>query len=337
MIPIHVEIWICSRLLSRDKESFTKRELTACIKKEFSDIRPGISTHISSVCVANKQLNHPNCYNYLISLGSGEYRIFTKGDFIHPSKIGGRIRPQIADIPEGYRYLVGEQLDDQMHEEDYQPLAPKDGIIEGRHPKRYSIRPVDYHALKESEKEAIGRTMLMMAYNPSCARIFSKKANAEIKNLIYEMLDELPKITNQEEFNRAHKDVVNRIVKDIKNERANRKSADITYGQAQKGLNVFLKVYVDWANLPTPAIASVLRPLLHCPLDSVVMREIKRIENPIYRDVGRPPCSLRSITSYDQYMKWQYIIDEIIKRESCDKRTIVDVIWYLESLKKKNG
>jgi len=46
IVPIHVEVWICSRLLSGKKEIFTRKELMACINKGFSDQRPGISTHI---------------------------------------------------------------------------------------------------------------------------------------------------------------------------------------------------------------------------------------------------------------------------------------------------
>jgi hypothetical protein len=50
----------------------------------------------------------------------------------------------------------------------------------------------------------------------------------------------------------------------------------MSYGNAQKPLNVFLKVYVDWAGKPTAELAERLRPLLHVPLDSVVMKFMKR-------------------------------------------------------------
>lgn len=177
----------------------------------------------------------------------------------------------------------------------------------------------------------------MMAYNPSCARIFSRQTNTEIKNRIHKILNELPNIANQDEFNKVHKNVLDDIVENIKNLRGNRKNREITYGQAQKGLNVFLKVYVDWANLPSPKIAANVKPYLHCPLDSVVMLKFKKSENDIYRRHGKPPCNLRNIVTYNQYLNWQHMIEEIVKRENFEKRTILDVIWYLDSLKRKGN
>lgn len=53
-VPIHVEVWIASRLLANSNKVFSKRELAGIIDKEFDYKRKGISTHITSVCVANK-------------------------------------------------------------------------------------------------------------------------------------------------------------------------------------------------------------------------------------------------------------------------------------------
>jgi len=334
-VPIHVEIWICASLLSREKEVFVKKELNTYIYREFSDSRHGISTHISSVCVANKRSNHPKNYNYLISLGRGEYRTFKEGDPIHPSKINSRNRPDPEDIPDQYKYLLDKQSGSQELRVGDLNLIQDEGVFHRGSREDAMRASIDFKALKESENEAIARTILMMAYNPSCGRIFSKQANNEIKNLICGILFCLPNITAQAEFNKVHKDVLDKIVQDIKNLRKDGKSRDITYGQAQKGLNVFLKVYVDWANLPSPEIASILRPFLHCPLDSVVMREIKKKELQLYHKYRNPPCTLRSLITYDQYLNWQSIIGEIIQREGYSKRTIIDVIWYLESLKKR--
>lgn len=61
----------------------------------------------------------------------------------------------------------------------------------------------------------------------------------------------------------------------IKSEIKTNRDENISYGQAQKPLNVFLKVFVDWAGRPTSKKASQLRMLLHVPLDSILMGEIK--------------------------------------------------------------
>jgi len=60
-IPIHVEVWIASRLLSEEKKIFSKKQLNEVIRRIFNDTRSGISTHISSCCVAvngREKLSH---------------------------------------------------------------------------------------------------------------------------------------------------------------------------------------------------------------------------------------------------------------------------------------
>src|ERR1035438_592956 len=50
----------------------------------------------------------------------------------------------------------------------------------------------------------------------------------------------------------------------------------LSWGQAQKPLNVFLKVYVAWARLPEATVAERLDHFLHVPLDSVLMGFMKK-------------------------------------------------------------
>jgi len=194
---------------------------------------------------------------------------------------------------------------------------------------------IEVDVLFESEREAINRTLLMMAYNPSCARIFSSQANLQIKNAIYSVIDRLKSVNDQSSFDRVHKDILDEIVGSIDNRKTGKSPIRITYGQAQKGLNVFLKVYIDWANLPERETASTLRSLLHCPLDSIVMKSIRSLEPNLYNKYGSPPCSMRRIDSYEQYRCWQIICDEIVRRTKSPKRTIIDILWFLGSQKEK--
>lgn len=187
---------------------------------------------------------------------------------------------------------------------------------------------IDINLLKKYEEESIDKTILIMAYNPSCGRIFSKEANNLIKDEIIKIIADLPSIQNQDQFDKIHKKIMDNIIK-IKNYRENNRTGIITYGQAQKGLNVFLKVYVDWSNLPNYDIAGNLRNFLHCPLDSRVMNTLKGEENPLYGKYGNPPCTMKNIKSYEQYMSWQKIIRDIVKRSN-EKPLIIDVIWHLK-------
>jgi len=45
---------------------------------------------------------------------------------------------------------------------------------------------------------------------------------------------------------------------------------------------------------------------------------------------------LVNMKTYDEYFSWQKLITEIAEREDKkEKRTLIDVVWYLESLKNK--
>ncbi len=106
----------------------------------------------------------------------------------------------------------------------------------------------------------------------------------------------------------------------------------ISYGQAQKAVNVFLKVYVDWAKLPDRKTARRLSGFLHVPLDSVVMHYLrrehrerhKRIVVAVYRAAGEWPSDLRlTIISRPMYRAWQQFFRDIRPRRPVD----LDVIW----------
>jgi hypothetical protein len=105
MLPINVEIWIASRLISKQKDSFTANDLKQVIKQEFDDTRVGLNPHITSYCVASTPAN-PGKYRYLTRIETGLYRIFREGDAVDPSKKDAPIAPPPDQIPENYRHLL---------------------------------------------------------------------------------------------------------------------------------------------------------------------------------------------------------------------------------------
>lgn len=104
-LPIHVEIWITANILAKKKNNFKKQELMQKIREMFNDTRPGISTHISSYCVASSKAD-PGAYRYLTRVKQGTYRPYEKGDETHPSKKHAPLHPKIVDLPQKYRYLL---------------------------------------------------------------------------------------------------------------------------------------------------------------------------------------------------------------------------------------
>jgi len=136
------------------------------------------------------------------------------------------------------------------------------------------------------------------------------------------------------------------------------RSKTLSYGQAQKPLNVFLKVYIDFAKQPDRELAEKLAPFLHVPLDSVVMeffarefpvdyrtrigqlREQKRqrLSELVAQHLGSTSGargiarqlqgSEFSLTSIDKevYIAWQQFLRTLYPV----KPVFLDVIWVLE-------
>ena len=104
---IHVEVFIASRLLSSELDTFTSAELKERVKLEFHDEREGINTHVSAHCVANAPLNLATGYNYLWRIKHGEYRIFQPNtDKPDPNRVSAPTQPHIEDVPERYHHLL---------------------------------------------------------------------------------------------------------------------------------------------------------------------------------------------------------------------------------------
>ena len=104
----HIEVWIGSRLLSKEKKVFTNKELLKLIKDIFNDNRAGLSTHICNICVANIPISksgHSEYYNFLYRVSRGKYKIFKEKDKPHLERMGKPITPPLEDIPSKYRYL----------------------------------------------------------------------------------------------------------------------------------------------------------------------------------------------------------------------------------------
>ncbi len=123
------------------------------------------------------------------------------------------------------------------------------------------------------EPEAITRTLAMMAFIPAISRILEKGSVDRFADLVVDTVPKFYGLVTREHFDSVHAETCNQILSSFKTAR---KKGVLSYGQAQKPVNVFLKVYVDWAKRPEPDLAEKLAPLLHVPLDSLLMRFIKR-------------------------------------------------------------
>ena len=124
--------------------------------------------------------------------------------------------------------------------------------------------------LVRDEPEAIIRTLAMMAYNPAIARVLERNGVRKFESLMVEIVPGLSGIATQAGFDDFHLETCARIIATFKTNKNER----LSWGQAQKPLNVFLKVYVAWARLPEVTVAERLDRFLQ--LDSVLMGFIKK-------------------------------------------------------------
>ena len=201
------------------------------------------------------------------------------------------------------------------------------------------------------EPEAITRTMALMAYIPSIGRVLEAGGVAKFADLVVEMVHKFYGLVTREHFETIHAQTCDRIIASFKTN----KGESLSYGQAQKPWNVFLKVYVDWAGRPTPDLAQKLAPLLHVPLDSVVMRFfaqefpedydariarlrrqlIERAAQRLPRQVSATPRMIGQALlggefslgmNKEIYLAWQQFLRSLWP----GKPVVLDTIWFLK-------
>ena len=103
------EAWIATALLHRehpDREDFADEEIVDRARKEniLGALRPGVSVHVNTHCVANRPPN-PGTYRMLYETRRGMRRLYRESDDAHPDR-HGKILPKRTEIPEQYRYLL---------------------------------------------------------------------------------------------------------------------------------------------------------------------------------------------------------------------------------------
>lgn len=179
--------------------------------------------------------------------------------------------------------------------------------------------------LERLENRTTFCTMAMMAYNPSIGRVFPKGGVNRFILMAWEMHRYLASIADQREFDVWHDKFVQTLIKEIGE---TSKGKPISYGQAQKPINVFLKLYVDWADLPNLKIANRLRPCLHVPLDSRVMKYSRNNFPKYYAEFKLKRSSLATIDKV-QYYRWQ----DFFRKVNPKKPLLLDVFWAVGRFK----
>jgi hypothetical protein len=177
---------------------------------------------------------------------------------------------------------------------------------------------ISFDHLEKLENQAVFCTLAMMSYNPSIGRVLEKGGVNEFIRIATKEFLLIDSIQTREEFDSWHEQFVVMLQNQIKTASGRTPS----HGQAQKPINVFLKVYVDWARLPKTESAMRLRPYLHVPLDSVIMRYTRQKFLDFYQKHSLRFVSLAGIDK-NLYYRWQKCFREILPK----KPLLIDVFW----------
>jgi len=182
--------------------------------------------------------------------------------------------------------------------------------------------------LVASESTVVTEVMAFMSYNPSIGRVLEKGGVAKFQKMIRVVVEKLPKVQSQQDFDALHRECVSNVLTTFKTSRDSQPS----YGQGQKPVNVFFKVYVDWARKPDDLTRTRLLPHLHVPLDSIVMKTIKKQYPQWYKIQIKPliksPPQEFSLSKIDEelYMRWQVFF----RKQYPEKPLVFDVVWGVE-------
>ncbi len=179
--------------------------------------------------------------------------------------------------------------------------------------------------LLDSENSVVTEVMAFMSYNPSIGRVLEKGGVAKFQKMMSSLVEKLPKVHSQGDFDDLHRECVSNLLAKFRTSR----NLQPSYGQGQKPINVFFKVYVDWARKPDDQTRIRLLPHLHVPLDSIVMKTIKKKYPNWYTSAVKPlikaPLQEFSLSKIDEeiYLLWQAFFRE----QHPEKPLVFDVVW----------
>ncbi len=179
--------------------------------------------------------------------------------------------------------------------------------------------------LLASEGAVVTEVMAFMSYNPSIGRVLQKGGVVKFQEMMKSVVEKLPKVQSQGDFDDLHRECVSSLLATFKTSRG----LEPVYGQGQKPINVFFKVYVDWARKPNDQTRIRLLPHLHVPLDSIVMKAIKKQYpewyNPTVKPLIKAPLQEFSLSKIDEelYLLWQ----AFFRKQHPEKPLVFDVVW----------
>ncbi len=102
-------------------------------------------------------------------------------------------------------------------------------------------------------------------------RVFKKETSFLIKEKLWEVLQNLESIETCDDFEDMHKSFCLWFISNVKLVKSN---TSASYGHGAKVLDVVLKVFVYYCNLPNSVKADKILPMLKCAIDTPILKYI---------------------------------------------------------------
>ena len=163
-------------------------------------------------------------------------------------------------------------------------------------------------------------------------RLFEQGSNRKITEKLEAATGLLDSIECTTDFELMHMDFCDWFINNIctapraKNNNQQKASQRASYGQAAKVLNVALKVFVYYCNLPENNIADHLLPMLHCTVDTPMMELLKMK----YPQEGFNAVTIGSVHKPDYFLLQRMVMKHI--QDDFDNTILPvhydDIIWY---------
>jgi len=166
-------------------------------------------------------------------------------------------------------------------------------------------------ALKLAEKAKKQNIIDMAVGSTAMIPLFQERSADLIKEKLADLFERLDRISSDQDFSKMHRDFCQWFVKTIRLAKTEEPSS---YGHAAKVLDLALKVYVYYCNMPSPAKAESLMPRLNGAIDTPILRLLYKKLEDIYRK-SYPPHYLWTIKMIDKedYDLLQKVIRQDIK------------------------
>lgn len=165
------------------------------------------------------------------------------------------------------------------------------------------------------------KNIIDMAFGFSAmTRVFEGGSDTCIEKELADVLPRIASAKSKEDLDKCHHSFCQWFTQ---NSKTAKKSSPASYGQGAKVLNVVLKVYVHYCQLPAPETAEKIKKWLHAAIDTKMLKHLKEYDKGI-------PDSEAKVVDKGTYGVLQRLVRMDINRKFSDQVLPVqwdDIMW----------